>query len=506
MNRGSTSSERFLAGLCRSSFLSLWTYPNAYRDQKATGVNGDGKEICDALIVFGDKVILFSDKEIEYRSHPDANVSWSRWYKNAIAESKNQLDGGVRWINQHPDRVFADKKCTQRIALTDGTSDRLKFYRIVVANGVSSQISKELGGSGSLIIAHSGRNPLHESRFGIYEIRSSYQDDAIYHVFDEYNLRDILEALDTISDFVAYLDSREWLFRSGVSIYAPGEEELLAQYLQYFDLQRGRGFQHFNDYDLLSIEEGTWKEFKEGPYFGSARQANRISRVWDEIVEAFSSDLMGGRIRGSQDFEEIQVRRPLELMASENRFNRRILGQSLHEVKFNDIESVDQYVRVTRTAAHMPTTYVLYALKQPSFASRDDYVEVRRNLLYDYCLVAKWKNQIAGNIVGIGLDRGYSEVESFDLVHFEPRSLTESEVQEAKVIHEERGFLTRLNGEHYHSFEYPYEGSPSRQRIRIRNLKGNMRNQRCPCGSGRKYKQCCGRKRKVSADWDFLDL
>ena len=47
---GTTDSERYLTALARRSFLSLWSYPNLYRDD-------GGKEICDLLVVFENDIM-----------------------------------------------------------------------------------------------------------------------------------------------------------------------------------------------------------------------------------------------------------------------------------------------------------------------------------------------------------------------------------------------------------------------------------------------------------------
>lgn len=58
---GITASERYLKKLCDRTFLSLWSYPNVYRDQSGAS-KGEGKEVCDLLVVFENHVIIFSDK------------------------------------------------------------------------------------------------------------------------------------------------------------------------------------------------------------------------------------------------------------------------------------------------------------------------------------------------------------------------------------------------------------------------------------------------------------
>jgi hypothetical protein len=81
---GVTPSERYLARLADRSFLNLWAYPSPYRDQKQGGA-GDGKELCDLLVVCGDHVIIFSEKTVNWPSG-DTRTAWCRWARNAIRE------------------------------------------------------------------------------------------------------------------------------------------------------------------------------------------------------------------------------------------------------------------------------------------------------------------------------------------------------------------------------------------------------------------------------------
>src|SRR5687768_4682562 len=93
--------EGYLADLARKSFLKLWSYPAIYRDQ-GNAKGGDGKEIVDLMVVFGNDVVLFSDKSCEYPSLSDAELAWKRWYRRAIEDSADQLYGASRWIKSYP--------------------------------------------------------------------------------------------------------------------------------------------------------------------------------------------------------------------------------------------------------------------------------------------------------------------------------------------------------------------------------------------------------------------
>lgn len=146
---GSTPSEQYLAGLCENTFLKLWSYPNVFRDQGRKN-GGDGKELCDLLIVCGDDVIIFSDKSCEMTDSGNSNLDWSRWYRKAIDKSADQVFGAERWIRKYPDKFFLDPQCTYPLPISLPAPENLRVHRIVVALGAKSRCRKELKGSGSL--------------------------------------------------------------------------------------------------------------------------------------------------------------------------------------------------------------------------------------------------------------------------------------------------------------------------------------------------------------------
>ena len=103
---GTTATERALANLARKAFLSLWSYANVFTDEGRANGRGDGKELCDLLVVFGNDVLLFSDKDCAFRSDIDVTVAWPRWYRSAIEKSAKQLTGAEKFLKSYPKRVF----------------------------------------------------------------------------------------------------------------------------------------------------------------------------------------------------------------------------------------------------------------------------------------------------------------------------------------------------------------------------------------------------------------
>jgi hypothetical protein len=124
---GTTDSERYLARVAEKSFLNLWTYPNTHRKQLQHG-KGDGKELCDLLVVCGDDVIIFSDKSVAWSATAPVEVAWDRWYRKAIKSSVQQIRGAERWLREFPDRIFLDKECTVPLPIELPPVDRRRVH------------------------------------------------------------------------------------------------------------------------------------------------------------------------------------------------------------------------------------------------------------------------------------------------------------------------------------------------------------------------------------------
>jgi hypothetical protein len=150
--QGITDTERYLARLAERSFLNLWCYPNVFIDKRSGGA-GDGKEMCDLLVVCGDHVLIFSDKEVAWPGGEDVQLAWRRWYKRAIQKSVGQIRGAQRWLSQFPERIFIDRACSQPLPIALPPPERRKVHGIVVANGAAAACRSYFdGGTGSLVL------------------------------------------------------------------------------------------------------------------------------------------------------------------------------------------------------------------------------------------------------------------------------------------------------------------------------------------------------------------
>ena len=96
-----TPSEKIVADLSRSSFLSFWSFPNPKGKKN--------KELCDILVVCEPDIIIFSVKDISVKRSGNYNVDYDRWKRHAIDESIGQIYGAERIIRLR-DEIFLNQK------------------------------------------------------------------------------------------------------------------------------------------------------------------------------------------------------------------------------------------------------------------------------------------------------------------------------------------------------------------------------------------------------------
>ena len=113
------------------------------------------------------------------------------------------------------------------------------------------------------------------------------------HVFDDVTLDVILQTLDTVTDFTNYLNKKERFLSNRLTVYMPGEEELLAYFLQQYNENGEHDFiLPRDDIDAFSLEEGFWEDFVQSSQRKSQIEADHISYSWDALIETFNKHIL----------------------------------------------------------------------------------------------------------------------------------------------------------------------------------------------------------------------
>ncbi|MXZ50556.1 MAG: hypothetical protein F4073_07515 [Rhodobacteraceae bacterium] len=325
-SEGITPSERHLARLADKSFLKLWAYPNPCR--------GPGKELCDLLVVCGPYVIIFSEKTIAWPKG-GIDTAWSKWAKRAIRDSEKQARGAERWICEHPDRVYLDQKCKSPFPIDLPLKSERIFHRIVVANGASKACrDNTTGSSGSLIIRSDIKGDQHWSNISgpvrPFQIGDVDPEGSFVHIFNEYSLDIIMDELDTVGDFVDYLEKKVALVRTNRLVQADGEENLLA----YYAIRTNKAGEHdFVPVDRpLVINHAHYQKYINDPRYLKKKKADRISYLWDNLIKSFTDHMIHGTnvTLGDYKFQLKKNEKGVRYMALEPRLYRRSLSEGIH--------------------------------------------------------------------------------------------------------------------------------------------------------------------------------
>ncbi|WP_281632502.1 hypothetical protein [Flavobacterium luteolum] len=174
--------EDFVNNLAYKSFLKYWCYPGPKYE------NGDKKEICDLMIIFNSVLIVISVKNYEFKGNH------FRYFNNTIEKAVKQIHGACRTLFsatevqiKHPDKKIE----------TFPREQINKVFRIVINLGDGVKF---------------------------YPFNQTTKNDDYVTLFDRDSFETIIGQLDTIPDFIDYLEKRERLFKGKTTIIMPGDE------------------------------------------------------------------------------------------------------------------------------------------------------------------------------------------------------------------------------------------------------------------------------------------
>ncbi|MDD5168053.1 MAG: hypothetical protein PHN75_04485 [Syntrophales bacterium] len=448
ISEGVTPSERYLSRLCRKSFLSLWSYPNLRTDAGKRHGKGVGNELCDLLVVFGNDVVIFSDKYIKFNEAIDINIAWARWFKRAVQASVRQINGAEAWIRNHRDRIYLDPQCNVKFPIPIPNGDDLSVHRVAVASGVFQSCRSYFGGNsiGSLIVNSALQGDVHYAYpFHVGHVNPT---KGFVHVFEEFTLDAVLREMDTAADFITYLLKREqFLTRDKPLIMASGDEQLLSIYLTKTNEQGEHDFviPGEGEPDCIYFDESFWDSMISNPQYLAKKKADEVSYAWDRLIEHFIQNAAVIEKPSSIITNETQeLEQGLRIMASEPRIRRRLLARALIDLAKNSLGE-HRSTRLVYSNDFPERAYIFLLLPFKEEMDYEEYRRGRKALLAAYCRVAKLVCIKAGIITGIAMETPNAKKSSEDMVVLDVHDWTDEMEHEAKHLQQEAGLLLIKN-------------------------------------------------------------
>ncbi|WP_229804753.1 hypothetical protein [Neogemmobacter tilapiae] len=429
---GSTPGEKYLAKLSDYTFLNLWSYPNPYRDQRSKGATeGDGKEICDLLVVCGEHIIIFSEKTNSW-PQGDINLSWSRWVKRAIKEAIRQINGAERWIADHPNRIFLDRKCEIPFPIDLPPIENQKIHRVIVAGGAAEECRRFFPNhSGSLAlnpkITGDQHFPDDISDAEPFVVGDLDPEGNLIHIFDEISLEIVMGELDTIRDFTDYLMAKERIFRSGNMERVLGEENLLSHYVTNTNPEGNHDFIVDKITGKLDLSKAKYSDLIKNPQYQAKKSADQISYVWDHLILEFTKHMLGGTSMAppGMDFELRENEIAVRWMALESRFKRRTNGEAIWGALQNGLKE-DRFFRLMMSPSgtkESETAFFILTVKYLEWmidkGGYEKYRMFRSSLMLTYAQATLVKFPHLKRIIGIAMEPPEHENSSEDLIYVE---------------------------------------------------------------------------------------
>ncbi len=375
-------SEEFVEKLCYQTFLKFWSYANPLLRK--------GKELTDVLIVCDPYIIIFSVKDINIKETDDVEQDAERWLKRAIDASAKQIYGAERMLSMSDIVLLSDGKTEIKLP---PKKERIVF-RVAVALGRKETFPLKFGDLGK----------------------------GYVHVFDQDSFDKALIELDTILDFVKYLQQKEKLIKNNTIILSAAEEDFLAYYLD------GEG--QFPENGLVVLDQGLWSSFEKSEKQKRWQEEIKISALWDKFINQMSDDFFGNRLDFPVSREELEE--ILRVMAKEDRISRKLLSELWFDI-INKTKHSKVFTRAVRSEISGSFVYVFLA--RPIDTDR----ELRKKELLLRCLIARGRNMDSQKIIGIGTETVNGIGSSFDLVLLDLPEWNQSHQKAYELALEELG-------------------------------------------------------------------
>jgi hypothetical protein len=444
---GITGSERYLNRLCERAFLSLWTYPAVFRDQGKKTASGDGKEVCDLLVVFGRHILLFSDKDCAFPVSGDMRLDWSRWFRKAVMDSARQIWGAERWIRMYPERLFLDRACTLSFPIKLPDANTARFHRVVVTHGATERRRKEVGGNSCFTLAPKVVGAMHHDGSGNvadpFVVGQLDPARGYVHVVDDDTLELLLGSLDTAMDFIDYLEKKELLIETGKLGLALGEENLMANYLLNINAQGHRNFKLPANGDPLEVPEGVWVRLQSQPAWKIWLEALKVSYEWDRMIDRSARWIIAGVALRSDNMSAGDLEKRIRFMAAESRMARKQLAEAVMGLLGSarpTASSLRVGAIVRPTLSANGTVYAFLFCERPPSLSAQEYRRGRLAILHQHAIAAKAIYPDALDIIRYTTEILPSPDRTEDAVYIDARKITKELCVAAAAACQELGF------------------------------------------------------------------
>jgi hypothetical protein len=440
--------ENIVHKICEKMFLSDFVVSNP-KFQKVKVSSIVEHEIADTLVLFKDTLIGFQvkSKDFSNNSKKDALVIINR-IKKTITEGVSQL-GSIR-------SAFRSKKVLY------------VNNRVGIQVELNPNLIKQVIGVVIIDLIH--EKHLDNDSKNKISTDFLYNKDIPTHIFSRSDLEFLASELDTVPDFIRYLNTREKIYCNKLLPEGITEKDFLA----YYKLNpSGVELAIHNNQPIPSIE-GFWNQYLTDYHEKIIERniSNGPSYLIDKIITFIHKSI--GADQSIKDLLEDNHHEntknsyfsAITELASSDRVSRRGYGQVLIE-KMKKADSQTNGSYSLSLNKEEKTGLIFLASSRPR---KERYHFLQRLATAAYCRFKLEK------VIALATEPASADEHYFDIIRYQNNDFENPE----KLS--DLGKKLFRNIKIQTTFEY-------RNQIKIKRK--FPRNQKCPCGSGSKYKNCC---------------
>jgi hypothetical protein len=217
------------------------------------------------------------------------------------------------------------------------------------------------------------------------------------HVLDEVTLPILLQELDTISDFVSFLNWKAELVKSECLSVSSGEEHLLALFIRS---------EHFGDTNAdqaraqgasVVVGEDLWDGLVSSAAYRSYKARLRPSYFWDQMVQLLADDVLNERMLEGNEAGPAGHERRIRALARPSRAMRLQLSQA-----YGDLFATTSGTHF-RAVVHpnLPDSAFLFLVLKREGRTESEYRATRGSLLRAYSMVYASDHPGVRHVVGV---------------------------------------------------------------------------------------------------------
>jgi hypothetical protein len=347
------------------------------------------------------------------------------------------------------------------------------IHRVVVARGAAEACRRSFGrGSGSLHIRPDIVGRAHDEMADArapepFCIGDLDPEEPFVHVLDEASLEVVLGELDTVTDLTAYLRKREAFIRSGHLARAEGEENLVAYYATNINDRGDHDFTSPNggmwqSGETITIESTVYASLQSNPQYIAKQRADRISYLWDRLIEMFTGPLLDGTslVLDGREFDLRKSELGVRAMALVSRLERRVHGQAIADA-FEKGRRAPRFFRLILEQKKVPQNEVAFFILIMNFRPEDGigYEEFRLLRSYFsgvYARAILQSRPVLRRVVGISMEApGRGMGGSEEMVYAEQQTWTDDDRQEVVLDCAKLGIFQDVKEKPISVQEYP---------------------------------------------------